>query len=75
MSTPIPYQRRSFWSVVLSAQAERISVPDANSDEHYAVVPMDGTGKQNRERRKQVLEQLAQHVEEGKPPGEVEVRL
>lgn len=71
----IPYQRRRFWSVVLGCTAERLSVPGPNGTEHFAVVPMDGTGKQNRERRQQVLEQIATHIDRQGEPGEVEVKL
>lgn len=72
---PIPYQERRFWSIVLGCNAARISVPDANRDEHYAIVPMTGTGRENRALRMRVLEQLAEHIRQGSEPGEVEVNL
>lgn len=69
------YQERRFYSVMLGAKASRLSVPDANRDEHFAIVPMNGTGRENRELRARVLEQLAAHVARGEEPGEVEINM
>ncbi len=69
------YQERRFFSIILGCKAARISVPDANRDEHYAIVPMNGTGRENRELRYRVLEQLVKHVDQGFEPGEVDVDM
>jgi len=67
------YREWKFWSPVLGRQAVRVSVAHPQG-EFFAIIPADGTGKQNREQREKALDLIADAIEEGQEPGEVEVR-
>lgn len=68
---PARYNEIRFWSVMLGCDASRISMYDEHGGEHYAIIPMNGGGRSNRERRQQTLEAISQHIQDERDPGEV----
>lgn len=69
------YHEYRFWSAVLGCNACRLSIMDERGGEHYAIVPMNGSGKFNRRARMAALRLIAEHVQAGSDPGEVKVEL
>lgn len=70
----VTYQEYRYWSVVLGCNAARISVADPRGGgEHFAIVPMNGTGRQNRLAREAALQAIAEHIAARCEPGEVEI--
>lgn len=64
------YREFRFWSPVLGRDAARVSVVGPGG-EYFSIIPMDGTGKQNRETRNAALDLIADAIEQGREPGEV----
>lgn len=58
------------YNIVLGSDASRFSTSDEHGSEYFVIVPMNGTGKQNRENRHRALELLESALEAG-VPGEV----
>ena len=44
---------------------------DSHGREHFAIIPLDGTGKENRLLRRKALDTIYDHIENGSEPGEV----
>lgn len=68
------YHEFRFWSSTLGVNASRLAIVDKQGGEHFAIVPMDGTGRANREARREALEAIADHVDCGLEPGPVELQ-
>jgi hypothetical protein len=67
------YQSFLFWSPIHGCHAERLSMWDRQGGEFFAIVPMNGTSKQNKHDRQQALEAIADAIEGGAQPGAVTV--
>nr|WKF58815.1 hypothetical protein HUO10_003316 [Paraburkholderia busanensis] len=65
------YSEFRFWSPTLGCRAARVSMFNSNGAEFFCVVPMDGTGKQNKAERHKALEAIADAIENGSEPGVV----
>lgn len=69
----IVYSEYRHWSVIRNCQASRISVPDNNGAEFFAIIPTDGGGKAYREARERIIDLIIDAIESGSEPGEVDV--
>ena len=56
---------------MLGCEATRLSMHDSHGGEHFAIVPMNGSGKENRLLRRRALEMIDDHIQAGEEPGEV----
>ena len=60
------------YSPLYDAEVARISVPDANGCEYFAIVAIDGKGY--RQRRDEAIGKCVEAIKAGCPPGEVRWR-
>lgn len=67
------YHEIRYWSVTLGSDASRLFIFDAQGQEHFAIVPMVVRGRRARDLRAKVVNLIAQHIEQGKDPGEVAI--
>lgn len=61
------------WSPMLGCDAARISMVDAQNQEHFAIIAADVPGSVYRERRRKALEAIEAPIRNGRDPGEVAV--
>lgn len=69
------YHEIRYWSVTLGSDASRLFMFDAQGQEHFAIVPMIVRGRRARGLRDKIVNLIAQHIEQGRDPGEIEVNV
>ena len=65
------YSEYKYFSPILGVDSARLSMQDKHGREHFAIIPLDGTGKLNRLLRRKALDTIYDHIENGSEPGEV----
>lgn len=70
--TMTTFHEYRFWSATLGCDAARLAIMDSKGGEHFAIVPMNGSGKHNRAARMEALGAIAAHIDAGNDPGQVE---
>jgi hypothetical protein len=65
----IHFSEYEYYSPILDAEVCRISIPDDNGQEFFAIVPTDGKGY--RERRDKAIDTLLEAMRLGLTPGQV----
>lgn len=65
------YREFRFWSPLLGCDAARISMVDAQNQEHFAIIAADAPGSVYRERRQKACEAIDAAISAGRDPGEV----
>lgn len=71
--TGLRFHEKRTWSVVAGGMIARLSIYDAHGGEHFAIVPVDVSGKAWREKRDQALERIAETLDSD--PGAVDLDL
>lgn len=65
------YSEFRFYSPIYDSECIRLSVPDANGHEFFAIVPDPGLGKSLRDLRDKALDAIEAAIDAGLSPGQV----
>lgn len=72
LSRQVHFSEYEYYSVMHDAEVCRVSIPDDNGREFFAIVPVDGKGY--RERREAACNTIIEAIRQGCRPGEVRIR-